>query len=107
MTVREVRFKAGYLFIVMCIYLTSCISSKELALYQADSPGKDTMSLAPRFTQTINIGDVLSVQVSSLSPEAATFFNPYTTITMAERAGSPQQVTPTTPMPYTPWLPGE
>lgn len=102
MTLREVRAKVGYVGIGLCVYLTSCISSKELALYQADSTGKNTMALAPRFVQTIKAGDVLSVQVSSLSPEATTFFNPYTAMTIAERAGTPQQVTPTTPMPYTP-----
>ena len=77
MTLREVRAKAGYLVAGLCICLTGCISSKELSLYQADSLGKDTMPLAARFVQTIKAGDVLSVQVSSLSPEATTFFNPY------------------------------
>ena len=47
MTLREVRAKAGYLFIGLCIYLTGCISSKELALYQADSAGKGYHGAGP------------------------------------------------------------
>ncbi|WP_018620283.1 polysaccharide biosynthesis/export family protein [Spirosoma luteum] len=101
MTLREVQAKAGYLVIGLCIYLTGCVSSKELALYQADSPGKDSMSLAPRFIPTIKVGDVLSVQVSSLSPEATTFFNPYALMT-ATSGTTAMQNSPTTPMPYTP-----
>lgn len=101
MTSCELRAKAGYLFIAICICLTSCISSKELALYQEDSQGKDTMALAPRFIPTIRVGDVLSVQVSSLSPEATTFFNPYALMT-AMSGTTPMQNSPTTPMPYTP-----
>ncbi|UHG93155.1 polysaccharide biosynthesis/export family protein [Spirosoma oryzicola] len=102
MNLRKMRAQAVYLVIGLCACLSSCISSKELALYQSDAAGKDTIALAPRYIPTIKAGDVLSVQVSSLSPEATAFFNPYATITMAERANGPQTTTPTTPLPYTP-----
>ncbi|QMW04575.1 polysaccharide biosynthesis/export family protein [Spirosoma foliorum] len=102
MNVGLLQTKAGYWIIGLCLCLSGCISSKELVLYQATGLGKDTLALAPRFIPTIKAGDVLSVQVSSLSPEATTFFNPYAAITIAERGGTPQMVTPTTPMPYTP-----
>ena len=102
MNVSRVRARLGYWFIGLCISLSSCISSKELVLYQANIGEKDSIALAPRYVQTIKTGDVLSVQVSSLSPEATAFFNPYSAMATAERAGGPQQVTPTTPLPYTP-----
>ncbi|GAB3940677.1 polysaccharide biosynthesis/export family protein [Spirosoma harenae] len=57
--------------------------------------------IAARYIPTIKAGDVLSVQISSLSPEATAFFNPYATINMAERAGM-QQPTTATPLPYIP-----
>ncbi|GAB3512633.1 polysaccharide biosynthesis/export family protein [Spirosoma knui] len=102
MTVGTMRKQAGLWFVGLCTCLSSCISSKELVLYQGDGAGKDSMAVAPRYIPTIKAGDVLSVQVSSLSPEATMFFNPYATISMAERGGSAQTPTPTTPIPYTP-----
>lgn len=103
MNLRVMRSRAGLWIIGLCACLSSCISSKELVLYQANEAGKDSvLAPAPRFVQTIKAGDVLSVQVSSLSPEATAFFNPYASISMTERAGVTQQVTPTTPIPYTP-----
>ncbi|GAB3964261.1 polysaccharide biosynthesis/export family protein [Spirosoma terrae] len=97
----RLRLAQGFVWIVgLCACLSSCISSKELVLYQKTD--SDTLALAPRYIPTIKAGDVLSVQVSSLSPEATAFFNPYATIAMAERAGAPTTNTPTTPIPYTP-----
>jgi polysaccharide export outer membrane protein len=93
------RTQLAYLAIGLCMGLTSCISSKELVLYQ--STGKDTLTVAPRYIPTIKAGDVLSVQVSSLSAEGSALFNPYAAINMAERAGVTQP-TQTTPIPYTP-----
>ncbi|SOD98336.1 polysaccharide export outer membrane protein [Spirosoma fluviale] len=98
----------GYWVVGVCISLSSCISSKELALYQKGESGRDsTLTLAARFIPTIKAGDLLSVQVSSLSPEATAFFNPYAVITaMSGNSGS--QTNPTTPMQYTPgYLVGE
>ncbi|MFD2570781.1 polysaccharide biosynthesis/export family protein [Spirosoma soli] len=101
MNLRNVRAQLGSWFIGLCVGLTSCVSSKELVLYQKQGTGKDTVALAPRYIPTIKAGDVLSVQVSSLSPEATAFFNPYTTISAMSGAGV-QQPTSTTPLPYTP-----
>ncbi|WP_338868963.1 polysaccharide biosynthesis/export family protein [Spirosoma sp. SC4-14] len=102
MKVRVLVLRGCFWFIGLCVSLSSCISSKELALYQKSGQGTDTLALVQRYIPTIKPGDVLSVQVSSLSPEATAFFNPYAAIAMAERAGSPTMNTPTTPLPYTP-----
>ncbi|MFD2934161.1 polysaccharide biosynthesis/export family protein [Spirosoma flavum] len=104
MNLRKMYGQVGYWFVGLCVCLTSCISSKELVMYQADSPGKDTIALAPRYIPTIKVGDVLSVQVSSLSPEATAFFNPYAAITAMSGTGAMQN-TQTTPMPYIPGYP--
>jgi len=98
----KIQPQVGIWFISLCISLSGCISGKELALYQGNKDMRDSIALAPRYVQTIKTGDVLSVQISSLSVEATTFFNPYTAISMADRGGAQQQVTPTTPLPYTP-----
>jgi len=99
MSTTILRAQLGYLLLGLCACLSSCISSKELVLYQAGVPGKDTIALAARYVPTIKAGDVLSVQVSSLSPEATAFFNPYTAMSAAERgtAASSSSAAPYTP----------
>ncbi|KAA9353463.1 polysaccharide biosynthesis/export family protein [Larkinella humicola] len=87
--------RGGIWVLGLCVFLTSCISSKKLVLYQKSGNDKDTIALSPRYVATIKVGDVLSVQVSSFSPEATALFNPYTSITAM--AG---QSSATTPMPY-------
>ncbi|QKZ15439.1 polysaccharide biosynthesis/export family protein [Spirosoma sp. KUDC1026] len=101
MNKRFLQRQLGY-FLGLCLCLGSCISSKELVLYQKETGGNDSMALVDRYIPTIKPGDVLSVQVSSLSPEASALFNPYAAISMAERAGGPQQISQTSPLQYTP-----
>lgn len=102
MTRNNLRTRIGCLFIGLVACLSGCISSKELVLYQKSTTGNDsTVSLAPNYIPTIKPGDVLSVQVSSLSPEATAFFNPYAAIT-AMSGTTTVQNNPTTPLPYTP-----
>jgi polysaccharide export outer membrane protein len=102
MNLQNVKARAGYLLISACIGLTSCISSKELVLYQANGSGSDlSMTQVERYIPTIKAGDVLSVQVSSLSPEATTYFNPYGV--MQAMSGSQTQLNAqTTPFPFIP-----
>lgn len=93
--------KVGYWFLGLCLWMTGCINSKELVLYQKSEGGRDSIAMAARYIPPIRVGDVLSVQVSSLSPEATTFFNPYAAMT-AMSGASAMQNNPTTPIPYTP-----
>jgi polysaccharide export outer membrane protein len=86
-------------FIGLWVCLTGCISSKELVLYQKSGRNKDTIVIAPRYIPTIKVGDVLSVQVSSLSLEATALFNPYAGIA-ATTGSAAMQSTATNPMPY-------
>ncbi|AUD04473.1 sugar transporter [Spirosoma pollinicola] len=68
------------LSLVIGIALTSlvsgCISSKKLVYFQDQVAASDSIKLMDRFVPTVQPGDVLTVRVSSLSPEATTFFNP-------------------------------
>ncbi|PRY44179.1 polysaccharide export outer membrane protein [Spirosoma oryzae] len=107
MNLRNMRAQAVCWFLGLCVSFSSCISSKELALYQKDASGKDTIALATPYVSTVKVGDVLSVQVSSLSPEATAFFNPYAAIT-AMSGTTAGQNSQTASMPYTPgYLVGE
>ncbi|MFC5412547.1 polysaccharide biosynthesis/export family protein [Larkinella bovis] len=80
MNLRILYARRGFWFAVFCVSLTGCISSKELVLYQKSKNGKDAIAVAPKYIPTIKAGDILSVQVGSLSQEAAALFNPYATI---------------------------
>ncbi|WP_375444589.1 polysaccharide biosynthesis/export family protein [uncultured Fibrella sp.] len=99
MNVRAILAQTGFWLVGLCLFMSGCISSKELVLYQATGPGKDTLTLGANYIPTIKAGDVLSVQVGSLSPEASAFFNPY----MAMSAmGTSVQNSQTSALPYTP-----
>ncbi|MCX6218968.1 polysaccharide biosynthesis/export family protein [Spirosoma sp.] len=56
--------------------LSGCVSSKKLVYFQSPSTTSDSIKLLNRFSPTIQPNDILSVRVSSLSPEASNFFNP-------------------------------
>jgi polysaccharide export outer membrane protein len=53
-----------------------CTSSRRLIYFQSPPLATDTLKTASRFIPIIQPGDIISVRVSSLSPEATTFFNP-------------------------------
>lgn len=59
--------------------LTSCISQKEVAYFQDESPEtkNKVIDITNRYVPTIQPADILSIYVSSLNPEATNFFNPY------------------------------
>ncbi|OZI06352.1 sugar transporter [Siphonobacter sp. BAB-5385] len=62
--------------LVLACLLSSCVSSKNLALFQ-EGPNTtiDSLSIAKQYTPTVQIGDVLSITVTSLNPEASAVFN--------------------------------
>ncbi|MFT4031280.1 MAG: polysaccharide biosynthesis/export family protein [Siphonobacter sp.] len=68
--------KALPLFFVLIGLLSSCVSTKSLALFQeGGSSLTDSLSIAKRYVPTVQIGDILSIQVNSLNPEASAAFN--------------------------------
>lgn len=93
---------SALLALLLPILCTNCVSPQKLAYFQKKPTEADTLRTASRFVSTVQVGDVLSIQVNSLNAEASSFFNPYTA-----SAGSPLQqasATPnsvTTPLPYT------
>ncbi len=77
--------------------LSSCVSPKQLVYFQNLSTRSDSILLKP-FTPAIQPGDLLSIQISSLNPEASLFFNPYTT----QNSGNITSVSPNSPLPAIP-----
>ncbi len=77
--------------------LTGCTSARELVYFQKDSFSNSTQTILEQAPLTIRTGDVLSIQVSSLNPEAADFFNPYTNSATENKTA--YQFTGTNPLP--------
>jgi polysaccharide biosynthesis/export protein len=89
-----------FLILIVCSHLlTGCVQTKQLAYFQGETSRVDTLTAATRYVPKIQPGDVLSVQVSSLNPEASSFFNPYSALAIADRGGMPTTPTNATPLP--------
>ncbi|QMW05273.1 polysaccharide biosynthesis/export family protein [Spirosoma foliorum] len=59
-------------------HMMGCVSSKQVVYFQDNAGARNSVQLAEAYIPTIKPGDVLSIQVSSLNPEASVYFNPYT-----------------------------
>ncbi|KAB7732642.1 polysaccharide export protein [Rudanella paleaurantiibacter] len=79
----------------LLVWLSGCVSPKQLVYFQDISSTPDSIRLAP-FSATIRPGDLLSVQVSSLNPEASAFFNPHPAQPLT---AAPSTLNSTTPLP--------
>lgn len=68
-----------FILLLSCLYLfSSCRSVKQLTLFQKVSANESDTITIPTVTYTIiQPGDVLSINVTSLSAAASTYFNPY------------------------------
>lgn len=75
--------------------LSSCVNSRELVYFQDLNSRADSARLET-YAAAVRPGDVLSIQVSSLSPEASSFFNPYAAQAMG---GQPIQTSSISPLP--------
>jgi len=66
-------------FILGIFSLASCVSKKDIAYFQPSSPEDDLskVEISQKYVPTLQNGDILSIMVSSLSPEASAMFNPY------------------------------
>lgn len=97
----RICYLLSLLLLVCGQFISGCVPTKQLVYFQGEPNRMDTLAVASRYVPKIQPGDVLSVQVSSLNPEASAFFNPYAQLAMADRGGSMQQNTTnsTTPLP--------
>jgi polysaccharide export outer membrane protein len=73
-----VRLIPVLLFLTCGMFLNSCVSTKDVTYFQA-LPEEDIsqVDIGNKYIVKIQPGDILSVTVSSLSPEASAMFNPY------------------------------
>ncbi|ADB42355.1 polysaccharide biosynthesis/export family protein [Spirosoma linguale] len=69
--------------------VSGCISSRQLVYFQGQPTAPDSVKLLDKFVPTVQPGDILTVRVSSLSPEATTFFNPPSATMQFDRMMTP------------------
>ena len=91
---KKTRF---YLSLFLAIFLASCVSKKDVVYFQPKSLEEDIQKtdIVQKYLPSLQDGDILSVTVSSLSPEASAMFNPY----MAAQASSSIQSSQTNNLP--------
>jgi polysaccharide export outer membrane protein len=67
------------LLLLPCLYLmSSCRSTKQLTLFQKISASEsDSVNIPEAYHSLIQTGDILAINVTSLSTSASSFFNPY------------------------------
>ena len=68
---------------------SSCFNEKKIAYFQRADHQPDTISVSKAYIPRIEPGDILSIYNNSLSPEASSFFNPYTPSAGAASASAP------------------
>ena len=66
------------LFTLFALLFSACSPEKNLKYFQREPGQPDTVIVAKAYVPKIQPGDILSIYVNSLSPEASSFFNPYT-----------------------------
>ncbi|WP_234736788.1 polysaccharide biosynthesis/export family protein [Tellurirhabdus bombi] len=79
------RLKHGYLISLLLTLLSSCVSQKEIAYFQNKGAGlpSQRIAISNRYTPVIQAGDLLSIYVNSINPEASSIFNPYAAAPLA------------------------
>lgn len=78
------------------------MNQKDISYFQSTNIEKDLEQIAinNKYVAKIQAGDILSVMVSSLSPEASIMFNPYQSMATGVQTPMPQPNTPTPAMGY-------
>jgi polysaccharide export outer membrane protein len=74
-------------FCLIIFVFSACIDEKKIAYFQKTNEKSDTIDVAKAYIPKIQPGDILSIPVNSLSPEASSFFNPYTPSVSGDLSG--------------------
>ena len=66
-----------FVFGLIIFFFSACSNEKKLVYFQKTKNGSDTVDIAKAYIPKIEPGDILSIYVTSLNPQASSFFNPY------------------------------
>jgi polysaccharide export outer membrane protein len=89
--------RSSLFLLIVCCQLTACINTQKLVYFQTLSGMPERVQQQP-FNPPIQPGDLLSIQISSLNPEASLAFNPYA----LPNSTQPTTLSPSVPIPATP-----
>ena len=89
--------KSPLILFFVILFITSCVSKKDVVYFQPNSLEEDIqkVDMVQNYVPKLQSGDILSITVSSLSPEASAMFNPY----LASQAASAVQNSQTNNLP--------
>jgi len=73
----KTEYKTFLLLLLSAMLFASCFNEKKLIYFQKTPNHGDTVEVSKIYVPKIQTGDILSIYVNSLSPEASSFFNPY------------------------------
>lgn len=92
------------LLVLISLLASSCISKKKINYFQAGQTEKDIQAIDTdhKYIAKLQPGDILSILVSSLSPEASAMFNPY--LSNINSVAVQQTTQTTSPTPATGYL---
>ncbi|MBS1765456.1 MAG: polysaccharide biosynthesis/export family protein [Bacteroidetes bacterium] len=62
--------------VIILFSMSACIPSREFSYFQRDINKADSSLTFSSYTHHIKTNDILSIQVTSISPEASSYFNP-------------------------------
>src|ERR1035437_9171361 len=87
------------ILLTFIVLLTSCTSRKKVVYFQAAAAAKDIeqLDVQQKHISKLQVGDILGIMVSSLSPEASAMFNPYTNPTSGQNSQSTNTILLPTP----------
>lgn len=100
-TWRKVVKYVGVCVLLASSLMMSCVNSKQLVYFQ-DLTSRADSARQQAYAATVRPGDILSILVSSLSPEASSFFNPYAMQQQAMGNQTMMNNTQTNPLPSVP-----
>ena len=71
-----------FVIIVAIACLSSCISKKQIAYFQKEPGGLDTIAVSKLYIPKVQAGDILDIKIGSLNPKASSFFNPFSSLSV-------------------------
>jgi len=69
------RYNLLVLLISSCLFMSSCISRKEISYFQTAGDSTMVQNIEAPYEAVLQAGDIISIHVSSLSNDASSFFN--------------------------------
>lgn len=97
------KINISILFLGVVLITSSCVSQRDVTYFQSKNQTTEVeqIDIQEKYVAKLQVGDILGIMVSSLSPEASAMFNPYQNTQMI---GATQTTQSNAPLPATGYL---